>query len=63
MNIDSRLSYDQSEDQILNSHKNFQTVMARNLCCKWKQPIYFDFDKNMTATIIGEIIIAAKNVG
>lgn len=62
LSFDSRLAYDQSDDKVLGPFKNVQVLMARSLLCKWKQPIYYDFDKNITKNILYEIIMALENI-
>lgn len=52
MNIDSRICYDQEEDRIVGPHSNVLVVMVRGLFASWKQPIYFDFDIQMTALLL-----------
>ncbi len=56
MNIDARICYDSTLDKILGPHSNVQVVMVRALTRKWKQPIYFDFDVVMNATLLKDII-------
>ncbi|KAJ8877264.1 hypothetical protein PR048_021718 [Dryococelus australis] len=42
--------------QILGPHKLAQLVMVRSLLGKWKQPIYYDFDRCMSEQILKNII-------
>lgn len=38
-------------------------VMARGLRKCWKQPVFFDFDCQMTKDILFSVILAIQNVG
>ena len=37
--------------------------MARGLCKPWKQPIFVDFDKKMSKSVLDEILIELHNSG
>ncbi|KAG8180681.1 hypothetical protein JTE90_006737 [Oedothorax gibbosus] len=63
MHIDSRLCYDSSEDQVLGPFSKVQVVLARGIMSPWKQPVYFDFQKNMTTALLTEIIKAIEISG
>ncbi|CAL8104550.1 unnamed protein product [Orchesella dallaii] len=62
MSSDSRFSVDPVSDKIV-SHSKVQLEMARELCEKWKQPIFYDFDAPMTTEILESIIIALESAG
>lgn len=38
-------------------------VMIRSLTSKWKQQIYYDFDKNVTKNVLFEVIKVTENIG
>ncbi|KFM72767.1 Transposable element P transposase, partial [Stegodyphus mimosarum] len=63
MNVGSRICYDQAEDKIVGPHRNVQVVMVRGLHASWKQPIYFDFDTQMKAEVLKDIIITLAEIG
>lgn len=63
MNIDSRICYDSSKDKILGPHSNVQVVMAKGLVKYWKQPLYYDFDQQMTKELLFEIIAKLEEIG
>ena len=44
------------ENKFLVSTKSAQVVMARGLCSNWKQPIFYNFDTNVTKDILSHII-------
>ncbi|KAJ8890808.1 hypothetical protein PR048_010317, partial [Dryococelus australis] len=60
MRVDSKMCYDQREDRIMGLHSNAQVIIMRGLASKWKQPIFYDFDKNFTKDKLFEVI---KEVG
>ncbi|CAL8129621.1 unnamed protein product [Orchesella dallaii] len=62
MSSDSRFIVDPVSDKIV-SHSKVQLVMARGICEKWKQPIFYDFDAPMTTEILESIIIALESAG
>lgn len=49
------IAYDPSGDKIVGG-KTVQVVMARGLTGNWKQPIYFDFDQEMTRHIFESLV-------
>ncbi|KFM75205.1 Transposable element P transposase, partial [Stegodyphus mimosarum] len=63
MNVDSRICYDQAEDKIVGPHRNVQVIMVRGLFASWKQPIYFDFDTQMTAELLKKTILSLAEIG
>lgn len=62
MNIDSRICYDSEEDRIVGPHSNVNVVMVRGLFSNWKQVVYFDFDVQMSAAVMKEIIMCLENI-
>lgn len=63
MRLDSRISYDETEDRAYGPHTNFQVVMVRDLTSKWKQPIYYSFDQKITKEILFEILSVLHEAG
>ncbi|KAJ8865689.1 hypothetical protein PR048_033209 [Dryococelus australis] len=56
MQIDGRYCYDQTADQIPRPCKNVQVIMARGLASKWKRPIFYDFDTEVTRDLLFHVI-------
>lgn len=56
MKVKSVLEYDKKNDDIVGPHSYMQVVIARGLFSKWKQPVYVEFDKQMTKDILVSII-------
>lgn len=54
--ISNNVSIDPAIQQIVVPHRTCQTVMARGLLNKWKQPVYYGFDQSMTEQIMFDII-------
>lgn len=56
MYISNRIDLERKEQKIYGPYKTCQFVMARGLFSKWKQPIYYEFDKPMSAHVLLIII-------
>ncbi|KAJ8866802.1 hypothetical protein PR048_032663 [Dryococelus australis] len=56
MQIDGRYCYDQTADRIFRPCKNVQVLMARGLASKWKRPIFYDFDTEVTRDLLSLVI-------
>jgi hypothetical protein len=54
--ISNKVSIDQANQQVVGPHRACQVIMARGLVGKWKQPVYYDYDRNMTKEIMFDII-------
>ena len=60
MHILKEYQYDQRNDQIIGPCQKMQVVVARGIISNWKQQIFFDFDKPMTAVLLKSIVSAAE---
>lgn len=56
MSIKSQYSYNATSDTVYFPCKNVQVAMARGLIDRWKQPVYYNFDENMTKENLLRII-------
>lgn len=63
LKICSTMEYDILHDEIVGPHSQMLVVMAQGIASKWKQPIFVDFDVNMTKTILYNIIDKLDNIG
>lgn len=63
MKIRSGYEYDKANDTLLSPSNYVQVVLARGLMQKWKQPVYYNYDCNMTASILNNIIEQLYSVG
>lgn len=63
MNVDGSVTFDEVEDRVAGPHSNVLVVMVRGLCSAWKQPIYYDFDVQMTAALLNSIVSSLYNIG
>jgi len=63
IHIDSRLRYDNKLDAILGLFKKTQFALVRGLISAWKQPVYFDFDKQMDRNLLFHIIKSVQSTG
>lgn len=63
MAVDDRVTYDSTEDRVYGPCKQVQVLMVRSLCARWKQPVYFDFDAEMTRSTLFAAIAAVEEVG
>lgn len=55
--------YDRAADRIVGPHNQIQVIMARGLTASWKQPVFIDFDKKLTADILYSVIISLQEAG
>jgi Transposase protein len=51
MILSKRAQHDQGRDAVVGPHSHVQVVFIRSLTGNWKQPVYFDFDKEMTKEV------------
>ena len=63
IHIDSKLCYDIKLDEILGPFKKAQFVLLRGLISPWKQPVYFDFEKQMNKNLLFYIIECIAETG
>lgn len=63
MSLSKQICFDRKQEHIFGPHSHAQVVMARGLTGKWKQPVYFDFDKPMKKDTILEIIKSVEGAG
>lgn len=56
VSICKQICFDRKTERIFGPYNHAQVVMARGLTGKWKQPVYYDFDKPMSKTLLFEII-------
>lgn len=61
--ISNKIDFDRGEQKIYGPFKTCQCVIARGLMKNWKQPIYYDFNQNMTKNILLNIIRHLKDAG
>jgi len=59
----NKIAIDRKLQQVVGSHKSCQCVMVRSLFSKWKQPIYYNYDKAMTKETLLCIISRLYNIG
>lgn len=57
------LEYDQKNDQVVGPHTNMQVISARGLFSKWKQPLYLNFDTQVTKDTLMNVIGRLKETG
>lgn len=56
MKILSAYEYDKKNDQVIGPHNQMQVIMVRGIFKNWKQPIYVNFDQQVTPEILNEAI-------
>ena len=42
---------------------NVLVIMARGICGKWKQPVYYDFDSTLSKELLFQVIRSIEDVG
>lgn len=55
--------YDKANDETLKPYSYVQVAVLRGLFGNWKQPIFYDYDCQMTKEKLFEIISFAENAG
>lgn len=50
-----QIAIEKKEERAIGPNKKCQVIVARGLFKKWKQPIYYKFDQNMTENIILDV--------
>lgn len=63
MKIKKAYEYDRNSDTLLKPANYVQVIMARGLFCNWKQPLFYDFDRNLDKSLLLEIIKKLSNIG
>ncbi|KAF0313967.1 Transposable element P transposase [Amphibalanus amphitrite] len=61
--IDPRVAYDSTDDAVYGPNDKMQVVMVRSLCSRWKQPVFFDYNKDVTKDLLHRIIAAVESAG
>ncbi|CAG7825644.1 unnamed protein product, partial [Allacma fusca] len=62
MSLDSQHVLDPTFLKI-SSQSKVQVAMLRALCGSWKQPVFYQFNSNMTRTLLNEIIVKVEQAG
>ena len=63
VDIKKLYQYDKINRRVYGNHKKMQVVMIRGMFGKWKQTIYFEFDKRMTKDLILKIALKCEDAG
>ncbi|KAF0310977.1 Transposable element P transposase [Amphibalanus amphitrite] len=63
MKVSNLMDYDPREDQVVGPHKYLQQVMVRSLVGNWRLPLFFDFDRPMTADLLFDLVRQAESAG
>lgn len=56
MKVEKIYEYDPKNDEVIGPFNYLQVVMARGLFANWKQPIYMEFDTQISTNILNNII-------
>lgn len=62
MKVEKVYEYDPKGDEVIGPYNYLQVVMARGLFSAWKQPIYLEFDTQISEEILFDIITKLHNV-
>lgn len=63
MSLSQQMCFERKYEKVFGPHKHVQVVMARGVTSKWKQPVYFDFDKPMKKDTLFDIINSVESAG
>lgn len=61
--VKQKYVYDSSHDIVVAPKRSMQVVFLRGIFDNWKEPIFFDFDRPMTATLIEELLRTLHKAG
>lgn len=56
IHLSNQIAIERRSERVIGPHKKCQVVVARGLVKKWKQPIYYDFDQDLTKETLLKII-------
>lgn len=54
--ISNQMAIDRKEEQVIGQNKTCQVVMIRGLFSKWKQPVFYEYDKPITKEKLTKIL-------
>jgi hypothetical protein len=63
VSLSRRAQYDPGRDAVVGPHRQAQVVMVRPLIGTWKQPFYFDFDREMDKELFLTLVEELYKVG
>jgi len=61
--LSQRAQFDSAREAVVGPHKHAQVVMMRPLYGTWKQPVYCQFDENMTKNIFESVAKKLYEIG
>lgn len=61
--IGNKREYDALNSKLVGPHDQMQVVMAQSITSKWKQPIFFNVNENITKTVLCDIIDKLDDIG
>jgi len=54
--ISNQMSIDRKEEEVIGPYRTCKVVMARGLFSKWKQPVFYEYDKPITKEKLTKIL-------
>ena len=63
MSVSKEWCIDKGRDVLYKPHDKVLVVMLRGLACRWKQPVYFDFDQSDVTKIVLAVIKQVEAIG
>lgn len=63
IHLSNQMAIERRQERVIGPHKKCQVVMARGLFKKWKQPVFYDFDQDLTKELLFKIIVQLYNSG
>lgn len=61
--VSNDIAINRRDEQIVGPHKTTQVVMARGLFNKWKQPVFYEYDRPMDKDLLNNIIMKLYESG
>ncbi len=63
MSIQKAVKFDQKEEKVYGPHGNVQVGMVRGVFSNFKQPIFYDFDREVDARLVHDVIAKLQKIG
>lgn len=63
IHLSNQMAIERKRERVIGPYKKCQVVVARGLFQKWKQPVFYDFDQDLTKELLFKIIVQLYNSG
>lgn len=63
IHLSPQVAIERREERVVGPHSRCQVVVARGLFKKWKQPVFYNYDQELTEQILFDIIRKLHDIG